>query len=744
MSTHSASLPKRPHSPSPSSNSPPAKRRAQSPEEGELDDSKPARTQSPSSSPSLSRDDTPGAGGTGGTRSTSPSEPSLGTKNSKHAFPFSTRDQDRDRKRDRGDFYRPSSSPRRHNHNHSGMFDSYRPDDNDHGRPTRSRSRSRSRVDSNSPVARRHRLPPRPASPPPQPPLHSSFERNGYDRNGGAPGYGNERNSAPGVYDRWQPPTSSSSSSYVNGRGRELGPTRNPYAESAPRGSTPNGNGPGGLRPLDTPGAPMAGERVGIEEGRVESWEPRPDRDRGRQFGREWDRERGRDDSRGWDRDRGKNRVPLATIPPNPPQVPVDPKITDTLNDTIARIEREADEADAKKGAGGEGKESKEASGGGKPKVLRRTAEQEMQAYGRKFVGTSQLKDYAISEKLGEGTFGEVHKATHIVSKRVVALKRILMHNEKEGVPVTALREIKILKMLSHPSVVPVCDMVVEAATRDRKGSLYMVFPYMDHDLAGLLENPAVKFSPSQIKLYMRQLLEGTEYLHRNKILHRDLKAANLLINNNGSLQIADFGLARPYSTSNPGWDARGDAAEWDALKGGVERGGGGARYTNCVVTRWYRPPELLMGEARYGCAIDLWGVGCIMGEMWTRRPILCGNSDADQLEKIWELCGTPDDVIWPGWRELPGMDGVKPGFRTKLTSRVKQFFAAQTSMDEHGVDLIVKLLTLNPAARITAFEALDHDYFWTEPLPCDPSSYVISLSVLLMSVVDTSKPTEI
>jgi serine/threonine-protein kinase BUR1 len=160
--------------------------------------------------------------------------------------------------------------------------------------------------------------------------------------------------------------------------------------------------------------------------------------------------------------------------------------------------------------------------------------------------------------------------------------------------------------------------------------------------------------------------------------LHRDLKAANLLINNQGSLQIADFGLARPYSTTNPGWDARGEAAEWDVLKGGVERGGGGARYTNCVVTRWYRPPELLMGDARYGCAIDLWGVGCIMGEMWTRRPILCGSSDADQLDKVWELCGTPDDDIWPGWRELPGMDGVKPGFRTKMTSRVKTFFSTQ------------------------------------------------------------------
>ncbi|KAG9105089.1 serine/threonine protein kinase, CMGC, CDC2/CDK sub, partial [Ceratobasidium sp. 392] len=465
MSNPSASLPKRPHSPSPNSNSPPAKRRAHSPEEGELDDAKPhSQTRSPSSSPSVSRDDTPGAG----TRSTSPSEPGASSKNSKHAFPFSNRDRDRDRERKRGggDFYRPTSPPpRRHNHTNPGMFDSYIPDDR-RNRSSRSRSRSRSRVDSNSPVTRRHRLPPRPASPPPQPPLHTSFERNGYERNGGGgPGYGNDaRNGGPGVYDRWQPPPPNPSS--YNGRGRDPGRTRNPYTESGPaRGSTPNANG-GGLRPLDTPGAPMADERVGIEQSRMDSWEPRSDRERGRSYGRDWERERGRDESRGWDRDRdrdrGKNRIPLANIPPNPPQVPVDPKITDTLNDTIARIEREANEAEAKKGSGGEGKEGKEGkeNSGGKPRVLRRSPDQEMQAYGRKFVGTSQLKDYAISEKLGEGTFGEVHKATHIVSKRSVALKRILMHNEKEGVPVTALREIKILKMLSHPSVVTVCDMV--------------------------------------------------------------------------------------------------------------------------------------------------------------------------------------------------------------------------------------------------------------------------------------------
>ncbi|CEL58897.1 hypothetical protein RSOLAG1IB_08917 [Rhizoctonia solani AG-1 IB] len=520
MSTYSS---KRPHSPSPSS--PPAKRQAQSLEEGEVESSSPPRE-------------------------------------------------------------------RRH-------VDSYRP--------------HYSRSPSRSPLTRRHRLPPRPSSPPRE-------------------------------WDRWPP-----SHARIPGR------TRNPYLEQET------------FRPLDTPGAPVADERVGIEQ---------PDE---KEEGEEEDRRRPR---------------------------PIDPKLNSAVEDTIARIEREANEAEAK---------LKD-----KPKVLRLSPDQEMQAYGRKFVGTSQLRDYAILEKLGEGTFGEVHKATHTVTRKVVALKRILMHNEKEGLPVTALREIKILKMLTHPSVVPLSDMVVEASTRDKKGSIYMVFPYMDHDLAGLLENPSVKFSPSQIKLYMRQLLEGTDYLHRNNILHRDLKAANLLINNHGSLQIADFGLARPFSRSNPGWDPRSTSEmPWDTAKGGPERGGGGAKYTNCVVTRWYRPPELLMGEARYGCAIDMWGVGCIMGEMWTRRPILCGSSDPDQLEKIWELCGTPDDATWPGWRDLPSV----PPIERKLPNKIKQYFRQGTSMDEQGMDLVEKLLFLNPAKRPTALEALDHEWFWCEPLCCDPAS---------------------
>lgn len=204
--------------------------------------------------------------------------------------------------------------------------------------------------------------------------------------------------------------------------------------------------------------------------------------------------------------------------------------------------------------------------------------------------------------KLGEGTFGEVHRAKSLKTGAVVALKKILMHNEKDGFPITALREIKLLKLLSHPNVLKLEEMAVEhhskSTDKRKRAIMYMVTPYMDHDLSGLLENPKVKLEECHIKCYLFQLLEGVRYLHDNHILHRDMKAANLLINNKGILQIADFGLARHYDEPVP-------------VAG---RGSGVAMrdYTTLVVTRWYRPPELLLQLRKYTPAIDMWGVGSV------------------------------------------------------------------------------------------------------------------------------------
>ncbi|KAI4208070.1 MAG: hypothetical protein LQ346_000234 [Caloplaca aetnensis] len=321
-----------------------------------------------------------------------------------------------------------------------------------------------------------------------------------------------------------------------------------------------------------------------------------------------------------------------------------------------------------------------------------------------RFRGCSSIKCYETSEKLGEGTFGEVYKARSLKDGHAVALKKILMHNEKDGFPITALREIKLLKMLSHPNILKLEEMAVERTKGEgrKKAIMYMVTPYMDHDLSGLLENPSVQFSEPQIKCYMLQLLEGLRYLHASKILHRDMKAANLLINNHGILQIADFGLARPYDDPAPQ----------------PGKGGGEARrdYTTLVVTRWYRPPELLLQLRRYTTAIDMWGVGCVFGEMFKGKPILAGTTDLDQAHRIFELVGSPTEENMPGWGSLPGCDGVR-SFQAR-SSKLGQVFR------QHGpaaISLLSELLKLDWRKRINAIDALEHPYFKSHPLPARP-----------------------
>ncbi|KXG52355.1 uncharacterized protein PGRI_086390 [Penicillium griseofulvum] len=321
-----------------------------------------------------------------------------------------------------------------------------------------------------------------------------------------------------------------------------------------------------------------------------------------------------------------------------------------------------------------------------------------------RFPGCSNIRDYEFLDKLGEGTFGEVYKARSKKDTKIVALKKILMHHEKEGFPITAIREIKLMKALSHPNILQLKEMSIERGKGEgrKKPSMYMVFPYMEHDLSGLLENPAVQFTEPQIKCYLMQLLEGLKFMHANRILHRDMKAANLLISNGGLLQIADFGLARPYDDAPP-------------LPG---KGGGESKreYTALVVTRWYRPPELLLQLRKYTTAIDLWGVGCVFGEMFKGKPILAGNSDLNQAELIFNLVGTPTEENMPGWSQLPGCEGVK-NFGIKRGTLHTVF----KDLNPAAISLLSELLKLDWRKRINAMDALKHPYFTTHPLPARP-----------------------
>ncbi|XP_021887090.1 cyclin-dependent kinase C-2-like [Carica papaya] len=316
--------------------------------------------------------------------------------------------------------------------------------------------------------------------------------------------------------------------------------------------------------------------------------------------------------------------------------------------------------------------------------------------------GSRTIDCFEKLEQIGEGTYGQVYMAREIESGEIVALKRIRMENETEGLPVTAIREIKILNELDHENVIKLKEIVTSPGRRrdeqgrpddsKYKGGIYMVFEYMDHDLMGLYKRPGVRFTVPQIKCYMKQLLTGLHYCHIHQILHRDIKGSNLLINNEGNLKIADFGLAR-YLPPN-------------------DRG----NLTNRVITLWYRPPELLLGATKYGPAVDMWSVGCIFAELLNWKPILPGKDEPDQLNKIFELCGSPDENNWPGASLTPWYDNLKP--TRPMKRRVREVFQ---HFDSLALDLLERLLTLDPSQRICARDALDADYFWADPFPCDP-----------------------
>ncbi|KAG0334713.1 kinase subunit of RNA polymerase II carboxy-terminal domain kinase I [Podila humilis] len=308
---------------------------------------------------------------------------------------------------------------------------------------------------------------------------------------------------------------------------------------------------------------------------------------------------------------------------------------------------------------------------------------------------TLQLKGEDLYERVGqvgEGTYGKVYKARNKQTGEYVALKRIRMETERDGFPITAMREIKLLQSLNHHHVVSLKELMVS------KGAVYMVFEYMDHDLTGILGHPDLKFEPEHIKCLMKQLLEGLGFLHHKGVLHRDIKGSNLLVNKLGDLKLADFGLARLFQKK-------------------VKRD-----YTNRVITLWYRPPELLLGATAYGPEVDMWSAGCIMVELFTRKPIFQGHNEIMQLDNIWRTMGTPQKETWPDVDQLPWYELIK---HLNSESRASKFRATFSRfMSPGALDLAEALLSLDPKKRPTAADALNKFSYFTEedPAACAPA----------------------
>ncbi|KAG0226563.1 Cyclin-dependent kinase 3 [Mortierella sp. GBA43] len=289
---------------------------------------------------------------------------------------------------------------------------------------------------------------------------------------------------------------------------------------------------------------------------------------------------------------------------------------------------------------------------------------------------TPQVEGYQKMEKIGEGTYGVVYKAYQKSTDRAVALKKIRLENADEGVPSTAIREISLLKELKHLNVVQLLDIVHDEL------KLYLVFEFLDLDLKKYVDkqhNPAGGGLPiDRVKEFLYQLLQGVEFCHGRRILHRDLKPQNLLIDDKGTLKLADFGLARAFGIP---------------LR----------TYTHEVVTLWYRAPEILLGSRHYSTAVDMWSVGCIFAEMLTRKALFPGDSEIDELFKIFKVKGTPNDKQWPGVQELKDWKASFPIWPSQeLKTLVPQ-------LDSLGLDLLSQMIEYDPARRISAKRDTDH-----------------------------------
>lgn len=294
------------------------------------------------------------------------------------------------------------------------------------------------------------------------------------------------------------------------------------------------------------------------------------------------------------------------------------------------------------------------------------------------------MDKYTVLGRVAEGAHGIVLKARNIQTGETVAMKRVPLKKLENGIPNSALREIKTLRMIDSENVVKLLDVFPHGS------GFVLVFEYVFTDLAEVLRTVKERLKSSQVKGYLKMLLQGVAYCHNIGVIHRDLKPANLLISTSGQLKIADFGLARVM------------VKEGERL------------YSHQVATRWYRAPELLYGSRQYDEGVDLWSVGCIFGEMLNHSPLFPGENDIDQLCIVMRTLGTPSEDTWPGLTALPDYNKI-------MFPEMKSIPVEEVVPDANSdaVDLLKQFLIYPSKQRIAASEALVHPYFFTLPLPC-------------------------
>ena len=316
----------------------------------------------------------------------------------------------------------------------------------------------------------------------------------------------------------------------------------------------------------------------------------------------------------------------------------------------------------------------------------------------------SIISDFEVNiNQVGHGSFGRVYKSTYQTEEGKiieVAVKKINIRNN-EGFPLSAIREISILKNYRHRNLVPFINSFVDPPNQNKKGNVSLVYEYAQHDLASLIKEN-IDFDLDCIRSITFQILSGVKYIHDNYILHRDIKPANILILNKGQVKLADFGLSRFFEKRKNQWKA----------------------YTNAVETLWYRAPELLLSECYYKTSIDMWSVGCVMAELFTKQPLFKEQNPLNQIKAIFNFIGRPKEEELTRYYKIN--EGISPEFPKNLetimpeSGEIIDIEKNLVELDKTkylgeskpGLDLIKGLLNFNVNKRLSADQALNHEFF--------------------------------